>query len=60
MASGCVRGSLDWVLAYLLKEWPDIGTGCPGSGGVTIPGGVQKTCRCGNSGHGLVGMVVLH
>ena len=28
-------------------------------GGVTIPGGVQKTCRCGTSGYGLVGMVVL-
>jgi len=30
-----------------------------GSGGVTIPGGVQKTCRCGTSGHGLAVMVVL-
>jgi len=30
-----------------------------GSGGVTIPEGVQKTCRCGTSGHGLAGMVVL-
>ena len=30
-----------------------------GSGGVTIPAGVQKTCRCGISGHGLVGIVVL-
>ncbi|GAB0180446.1 hypothetical protein GRJ2_000509900 [Grus japonensis] len=28
-------------------------------GGVTIPGGVQKTCRRGTSGHGLVGMVVV-
>ncbi|KAK4823568.1 hypothetical protein QYF61_003572 [Mycteria americana] len=27
-----------------------------GSGGVTIPGGVQKTCSRGTSGHGLVGM----
>jgi len=24
-----------------------------GSGGVPIPGGVQKTCRYGTSGHGL-------
>ena len=24
-------------------------------GGVTIPGGVQKTCRRGTSGHGLGG-----
>jgi len=30
-----------------------------GSGGVTIPGGVQKTCRCGTSGHGLAGVVLL-
>jgi len=25
-------------------------TGCPGSGGVTIPEGVQKTCGYGTSG----------
>jgi len=30
-----------------------------GSGGVPIPGGVQKMCRCGTSGHDLAGMVVL-
>jgi len=30
-----------------------------GSGGVPIPEGVQKMCRCGTSGHGLAGMVVL-
>jgi len=30
-----------------------------GSGGVTIPGGVQKTHRHGALGCGLVGMVVL-
>ena len=29
------------------------------SGGVPIPGGVQKMCRGGISGHGLAGMVVL-
>jgi len=29
-----------------------------GSSGVTIPGGVQKMCRCGTSGHGLAAMVV--
>jgi len=29
-----------------------------GSDGVIIPGGVQKTCRCGTLGYGLVGMVV--
>ena len=26
---------------------------------VLIPGGVQKPCRCGTSGHGLAGIVVL-
>ena len=30
-----------------------------GSGGVAIPGGVQKMCRYSTSGHGLAGMVVL-
>ena len=58
MPSSCIRGVLDWILRKisLLKEWSDIGIGCPG--GVTIPGGVQKTCRHGTSGHGLAGMVV--
>ena len=32
MASSCVRGGLDWIFRniYLLKEWSDTGTGCPG------------------------------
>ena len=30
-----------------------------GGGGVPIPGGVHRTCRCGTSGYGLVGKVVL-
>jgi len=30
-----------------------------GGGGATIPGGVQKTFRCGTSGHDLSGMVVM-
>jgi len=52
---------LDWVLGEisLLKEWSGIGTAVQGSGGVTIPGGVQKTRRYGASGRGLAGMVVL-
>ena len=29
----------------------------PGSGGVTMPGGVQESCRCGTVGHRLVSMV---
>ena len=43
----------------LLKEWSRIEQAAQGCGGVTIPGGVQKTCRCDTSGYGLVGMVVL-
>jgi len=30
-----------------------------GSGGVTVPGRVQKMCRYGTLGHGLAAMVVL-
>jgi len=61
MASSCIRGSLDWILGNIssLKEWPGIGQAAQGGGGVTIPGGVQKTRRCGTLGHGLAGMVVL-
>ena len=28
-----------------------------GGGGVTVPGGVQETCRCGTKEHGLVGSI---
>jgi len=58
MASGCIRGGLDWILGKisLLKELEEA---AQGSGGVTIPGGVRKTCRYGTSGHGLAGMVML-
>ena len=58
MASSCVRGGLDWILGKisLLKELEEA---AQGSGGVTIPGGVQKTCRYGTSGHGLADGVVL-
>jgi len=61
MASSCIRRGLDWILGKIssLKEWSDIGTGSQGTGGVTIPEGVKKMCRCGTSGHGLAGMVVL-
>ena len=41
-ASSCIKGGLDWVLGKIssLKEWSGIGTGCLGSGGDPIPGGV--------------------
>ena len=49
MASICTRGGSGWILGKTssLKEWWCIGTECPGSSGVTIPGGVQETCGCG-------------
>jgi len=61
MASSCVRGGLDWMLGKISsqKEWSGIEQAAQGSGGVTTPGGVQEVCRCGTSGHGLAGMVVL-
>jgi len=61
MTPRCVSRGFDWILGnvYLLKEWSGIGTGCPGRCGVPIPGGVQKTCRCGTLGHGLADMVVV-
>jgi len=61
MASGCARGGLDWILGkiYLLKQCQVLEQAAQGSGGVIIPGGFQKTCRCGTSGHHLAGMVVV-
>jgi len=32
----------------VLRHWHS----CPGSGGVTVPGGVQRMWRCGTEGHG--------
>ena len=31
MASGCIRGRLDWILGKIsfLKEWSGLGPGCP-------------------------------
>jgi len=61
MASSCVRGGFDWLLAkfYLLEEWSGIGIGCPGRWLSHHPWNVQKTCRCGTSTYGFVGMVVM-
>jgi len=61
MASSCIRGGLDWILGKisLLKSGQTLDQAAQGGGGVIIPGGVQKTCRCGTAGHGLAGMVVL-
>jgi len=54
MASSCTREGSSWVLGKISspQEWSSIGTGCPGSGGVTIPGVVQEWWRCGTEGCG--------
>jgi len=43
----------------LMKECQALEQAAQWDGWVTIPEGVQKTSRCGTSGRGLVGMVVL-
>jgi len=59
MDLSCTRGGSGWILGKnsSQQEWWGSGTAAQGSGGVTVPGGVQETCRCGTEGHGLVGMV---
>ena len=54
MASSRTRGRLDWTLGKTssLKSGRAAEPAAQGSGGVTIPGGVQKTCGRGTSGHG--------
>lgn len=43
-ASSCTRGGWLWVLGNISsqKERSGMGMGCPGSGGVTGPGGSQE------------------
>jgi len=54
------QGGLDWILGKisLLKERSDIVTGCPRKWWSHHPWRCSNMCRCGTSGHGLVGMVV--
>jgi len=54
MALSCSWGGSGWLLGktYSLKECPGAGTGCSGSGGVTVPGDVPELWRCGTEGHG--------
>jgi len=61
MASGCIRGGLDWILGKTLhqKSCKALQQAVQESGGVTIPGGVLKIDRYGPSGHGLAGIVVM-
>jgi len=42
-----------------MRRGQALGQAAQGSGGVPVPGGVQKTCGCGTSGHGLAGVGVL-
>ena len=57
MASSCVRGYWEKFLHW--KSGQALDQAAQGGGGVTIPGGIQKMCRCGTSGHGLAGTGVL-
>jgi len=56
-----VWGGLDWTLgkAASLREWPGTGPGCPGRWWSPHPWRGSKTGRCGTSGRGLAGVVVL-
>jgi len=49
----------NWSVAVLDLFGQALEQAAQGGGGVPVPGGVQKTCRCGTSRCGLVGMVVL-
>jgi len=50
MHQGRVRVGIrkHFFLKRVVRHWH----GCPGSDEVTIPGGVQKSQRCGTEGHG--------
>ena len=54
--SSCTKGDSGWKTGKTtsLKEWSGAGRSYPGSGGVTKPGGVQKTLRCSTERHGLM------
>ena len=54
IALGCARGGSGWILGknYSQKSGEALAQAAQGGGGVTIPGGVQETCRCGTKGHG--------
>ena len=40
-ASRCARGGSGWTLGNTsLRECSGAGMGCPGGGGITVPGGV--------------------
>jgi len=53
------RFRLEGKICLSCKSGQALDQAAQGSGGVPIPGGVQKPCRCGTSGHGLAGMVGL-
>jgi len=53
------RFRLDIRKNFFTESGQTLEQAAQGSGGVTIPGGVQKPCRCGTLGHGLAGMVVM-
>ena len=58
IASGEVQIGYQEKFLYC-KSGQALDQAAQGSGGVPIPGGVQKPCGCGTWGHGLASMVVL-
>lgn len=50
---GCTRRGLDWVLGNVLHCYTSE-QAAHGSSGVTMPGIIQKECRCGTWRHSLV------
>jgi len=55
----CLEKNRDNSQIHLILCGQALEQAAQGGGWVPILGRVQKTCRCGTSGYGLVGMVVL-
>ena len=54
MALSCSRGGSGWILGKFIFRKSDkaLEQASQGSGGVTIPGGVQEVPRCATEGRG--------
>ena len=50
-------GVSEWIQSLFINSSDALEQTAQESSGVTVPGGVQETCRYGTEGHGLVGNV---